>query len=59
MKNILIIIPSIKKWWWAENVATNIWNNLYEKWYNINYITFYNGKNNISIKWKYFKKYIY
>jgi len=54
MKKILIIINSIKKWGWAENVATNIWNELYKKWYNINYFTFYNDKNNILIKWNYF-----
>jgi len=51
MKKILIIIPSLKKWWWAENVATNIWNKLYENWYEINYFTFYNDKNNIKVNW--------
>ena len=54
MKKILIIINSIKKWGWAENVATNIWNELYKKWYDINYLTFYNYNDNIQINWNYF-----
>lgn len=53
MKKILIIIPSIKKWGWAETVATTIWNKLYDEWYKIMYLTFYNEKKEIEFKWEY------
>ncbi len=52
MKNILIVIAHLKHWWWAENSATWIWNELYKKWYNINYLTFYNVDKKYDFKWK-------
>jgi len=39
-KNILIISPSFRKWWWAEKVAADIWNKLHEAWYNVFFLSF-------------------
>lgn len=54
MKNILIIISWLKIWWWAEKSATMVWNGLYEKWYNIKYLTFYEAKEKYDYKWEEF-----
>lgn len=54
MKKILIIIPSIKKWGWAEKVAVTIWDELFKKWYKIYYFTFYSDENNLPFKWIFF-----
>ena len=51
MKNILIIIPSLERWWGAETVASTVWNSLSLKWYKIHYFTFYNATNSLNIKW--------
>jgi len=48
--NILNIIYSLKKQWWAENSCINISNKLFDKWYKIEYITFL--KENIELKYK-------
>ncbi len=53
MKNILIIISTLQKWWWAEKIASSLWSYLSKKWYNVSFLTFYNVENKYSFKWKY------
>ena len=53
-KNILIVIPSLTFWWWAEKVAVDIWNELYKRSNNITYLTFHYDLKTYS----YFGKYI-
>lgn len=52
MKNILIIVPSLKLWWWAEKVAAKIWSELHNKWYNTKYFTFYNTEKKYDFSWE-------
>ena len=54
MKNILIIISTLKKWWWAERIASSLWTNLSKKWYNVSFLTFYNKKDKYEFKWNYY-----
>lgn len=54
-KNILIVIPSLTFWWWAEKVAVDLWNDFYNDWYNINYLTFHKDKKTYEYKWKHIK----
>ena len=56
MKNILIIIESLKAWWWAEKIASSLWTELNKKWYNIHFLTFYDfqKKDLYPFEWKYF-----
>ena len=51
-KNILIIISQLWIWWWAEKVASTIWDELQKNWYNVFYITFYYAKKKYSFLWK-------
>lgn len=51
-KNILIVISSLKHWGGAERVSSTIWTKLYEEWYNIRYLTFYNAENKYKFKWQ-------
>lgn len=53
-KNILIVISSLKHWGGAEKIATTIWNKLFEKWYNLNYLTFYNAEKKYDFFWNEF-----
>ena len=41
MKRILFVISLLKVWWWAEKICATIWTKLYEKWYDVHYLTFY------------------
>lgn len=50
--NILVVIWSLKHWWGAEKIASMIWNNLYDEWYNIKYLTFYNACEKYEFKWE-------
>lgn len=50
-KNLLILIPSIYVWWWAEKIATVTWNNLNWNWYKTHYFTFYKYNNNYETVW--------
>ncbi len=43
-KSILIVISSLKIWWWAEKIACWLWKLLFEKEYNVHFLTFYNFK---------------
>lgn len=44
-KNILIILGSLKHWWWAEKIASMIWSYLHDSnKYNITYLTFYESE---------------
>lgn len=43
-KRICIVIPTLKHWWWAENVSSKIWSELFNLWYNTKYFTFYNAE---------------
>ena len=52
MKNILIVIPSLKLWWWAEKVAAKIWSKFYGWWYTTKYITFYNVDKKYNFSWE-------
>lgn len=53
MKNkILIVISSLKLWWGAEKSATQVWNELYKKWYEISYLTFYQSEKKYDFLWK-------
>ncbi len=52
MKNVLIIVPSLKLWWWAEKVATKIWSEFYNIWYNTKYFTFYNAQKKYNFSWE-------
>lgn len=52
MKNILIIISSLKLWWWAERIASSLGCELYELWYCVHYLTFYFSQENYEYKWK-------
>ena len=54
MKNVLIIIPSLKLWWWAEKIATTIWLELYKMWYKIDFFTFYDATNKYNFLWNEF-----
>ena len=54
MKNILIIISTLKKWWWAEKIASSLWTSLVKKWYNVSFLTFYNVKDKYKFEWKYY-----
>ncbi len=51
MKNILIVIPSLKLWWWAEKVASKIWSKFYDLWYKTKYFTFYNAEKKYNYLW--------
>ena len=55
-KNVLFIIESLKSWWWAEKACVTVGTKLYEKWYNVHYLTFYDYPRNelYDFKWKYF-----
>lgn len=48
---ILILISSLKLWWWAEKSATLVWNELYKKWYEISYLTFYQSEKKYDFFW--------
>jgi len=50
-KKILILIPSLRLWWWAEKIAVQIWNGLQKKWYNISYLTFYCYEKEYEFLW--------
>ena len=54
MKNVLIIIPSLKLWWWAEKIATTIWLELCKMWYKIDFFTFYDATNKYNFLWNEF-----
>lgn len=54
MKNIAIIIPSLKFWGWAENVASKLWTQLYKKKYNIDFFTFYTYKEEYPYEGKHY-----
>ena len=56
MKNILVIIESLKAWWWAEKIASSLWTELNKKWYNVHFLTFYDFPKEelYSFKGKYF-----
>lgn len=43
MKNIAIIIPSLKFGWGAEKIAATLWTEFSHCWYQIHYITFYDA----------------
>lgn len=54
MKKIVIIIPSLNFWWWAEKVASNIWTELSKKWYIVSFFTFYDEWKKYPFLWKYY-----
>lgn len=47
----MILIPSLKLWWWAEKIATQIWTELLKKWYNIIYFTYYSCEKKYKFSW--------
>lgn len=52
-KNILIILWSLKHWWWAEKIASIIWSYLNNsKKYNVIYLTFYQAEKKYDFSWK-------
>jgi len=53
MKNILIVIPSLTLWWWAEKVAVDIGDFLWED-LNIFYYTFHEDIHKYPHRWKYY-----
>jgi len=50
--NNLIVIPSLGFWWWTENLCSTLWIEFYNKWYNIQYFTFYDKKDKYQFKWE-------
>jgi len=52
-KNILIVIPSLTLWWWAEKVAVNVGDYLGD-FHNISYYTFYSDVKKYPHVWKYY-----
>jgi len=50
-KNIVIIISSLKLWWWAEKTACMLSKTLNVNKYKINYLTLYKSDFNYSYKW--------
>ncbi len=41
MKKILLVIPSIKFWWWAEWAIIELANKLMDEWFDVTLMTFY------------------
>lgn len=52
MKKILIVIRWLEVWIGSEKAAINIWDWLYHKWHNVNYLTIYETHNKYPHKWK-------
>lgn len=44
-KKILFVINSLKIWWWAEKIVADVWTKLYENWFDVYYLTFYDDEN--------------
>lgn len=53
-KNILIILYTLNRSRWTEKIATILWNNFINIWYNIKYLTFYNSNDKFDFKWEEF-----
>ena len=49
---ILMVIRSLKFWWWTEKACINVWDLLNsEPWYDVSYFSFYKDKHTYSHKW--------
>lgn len=51
MKNILIVIASLRHGGWAEKVASTIGTRLSQNWYTIHYLTFYDVDHRYDFEW--------
>ena len=50
---ILMVIKSLRFWWWTEKVCVNLWNSLNFEWwkYGVSYFTFYKDEHVYHHKW--------
>lgn len=52
-RKILVVIPSLQFWWWAERVASIIGSELGKKWNQVTFFTFYDVPNKYHYEWNY------
>lgn len=50
-KKILIVVPSLRFWWWSEKFCSILGNELIKRWYSVNYFTFYDAKLKYHLEW--------
>lgn len=49
MKKVLFVVSNIGEWWWAENSSRTLAKSLFDMWYDVDLLTFYDFDNEYDI----------